>query len=609
MRRLLFSTLLLLSLPAAAWESVCYERPDPSKEPSEYPTDSGSWCSPAAGPNTARHRWVGKLDEHRRLWEVTRERAGLPAESSSTLRLRVFTSSTPLAVDGQQLTSLQPVPFAEAARVQTRAITPGELAQLPDFSYALWDWATGHETCPLAGVGVDATQCHDFATHMGPVNSNHFLPQAGRFYAHYHALALARAGECKAMKDALGAAGGRFTDYLRACEAEALALEAVGHHYLQDAWSMGHMWQRWGSPELSDFPSTGDDQRDRAVLIALASGLLHGARGVLQRLPAWTSYDVNDALCAPHPSVEFVTPSGERYPAIGDDYLDLLPPLGSGSTYTPQSERLFSCAVSGMRQVYLAAGENHGPAGPPAEGLRTLEPTGPECFGQRATNRSMLEAAAVQFRVLGRQVTLGLDSRVVGQMVPTVARQTGEVPVPPKLKNEFRLEMQRIVSLTRLMAKERPGGTELADGRLGTFLGAKPNGEFAVIGVRASYIDPALPWPATPDAAPEAAERARALARVFHQAHAGDWCRAFAVEGLEALRARASDGALDTETRAAACEACSEFALRHLRVGTGPESYDTAAEPLCHYLSAGPYVYQPGPGEPEALAHAWCGCP
>ncbi|HYH94610.1 hypothetical protein [Hyalangium sp.] len=606
--RHLFLLALLLSLPAVAWESVCYEQPDTTKEPSEYPQNSGSWCSPAAGPNTARHRWVGKLDEHRRLWEVTREKAGLPAESSATMRLRVFTSGAPVPVAGQQLTSLQPVPFAEAERVQLRSITPGELAQLPDFSYALWDWATGHETCPLPGAGEDATLCHDFASHMGPVNSNHFLPQAGRFYAHYHALALGRARECKAMKDAVGAAGARFTAYLRACEAQALALEAVGHHYLQDAWSAGHMWQRWGSPELVDFPSTTGDQRDRAVLVALASGLLHGARGVLQRVPAWTSYDVNDALCAPHPAVEFITPSGERHPAIGDDYLELLPPLGTGSTYTPQSERLLSCAVSGMREVYTAAGENHGPLGSPAQGLRTVEPTGPECFGQRVTNRAMKEAAAVQFRLVGRQVTLDLDSRVVGAIVPTVARETGEVPVPTRLRNEFRLGLQRVVSLTRLMAKERPLGTELAEGRFGTFLGAKPNGEYAN-SVLASYVDPVLPWPATADTTAVAKERAQALARVFHQGHASDWCRAFASDGLEALRARATNGALDSETRAAACEICSEFALRHLRVGTGPASYDTASEPLCHYLSEGPYLYQPGSGTPEPLARAWCGCP
>ncbi|MFL5355713.1 hypothetical protein [Archangium sp.] len=609
MRKLLLSSVLLLSLPASAWESVCYEQKDPSKEAGDYPRTGGSYCSPAAGPNTARQRWVGELDEHRQLWELTREKAGLPGEASATLHLRVFTSSTPLNVDGQQLTSLLPVPFAETARVQTRAISPGELAQLPDFSYALWDWATGHETCPLQGVGADAVQCHDFATHMGPVNSNHFLPQAGRFYAHYHGLALARAKECKATKDSLGAAGGRYADYLRACESEALSLEAVGHHYLQDAWSMGHMWQRWGSPELADFPSEGNDPRDRAVLIALASGLLHGARGVLQKLPEWTSYDVNDALCAPHDSVEFITPSGERYPAIGDDYLGLLPQLGQGGTYAPQTERLLSCAVSGMREVYAAAGENHGALGPPAEGLRTLDPSGPECFGQRATNRAMQEAAAVQFRFVKQQVTLELDSRVVGWIVPTVAHESGEVPVPARLKNEFRVEMQRIVSLTRLLAKERPEGTELADGRFGSFLGARPNGEYAGGGALASYADPGLPWPSTPDAVPGAGERALALARVFHQGHAGDWCRSSSTDGLEALRARASDVALDDTTRAAACEVCSEFAFRHLRVGTGPASYDTSSEPLCHFLSAGPYLYQPGPGAPDALARAWCGCP
>ena len=59
MRKLLLSSVLLLSLPAAAWESVCYEQKDTSKEPGEYPRGSGTYCAPAAGPNTARQRWVG----------------------------------------------------------------------------------------------------------------------------------------------------------------------------------------------------------------------------------------------------------------------------------------------------------------------------------------------------------------------------------------------------------------------------------------------------------------------------------------------------------------------------------------------------------------------
>ena len=40
-------------------------------------------------------------------------------------------------------------------------------------------------------------------------------------------------------------------------------LEAVGQHFLQDAWSMGHMWERWGGPEFGQNvfmmnPASGD---------------------------------------------------------------------------------------------------------------------------------------------------------------------------------------------------------------------------------------------------------------------------------------------------------------------------------------------------------------
>ena len=44
----------------------------------------------------------------------------------------------------------------------------GEFTHLPDFSWAVWDWASGHETCPLEGA-TSVAECHDFASHMGPV--------------------------------------------------------------------------------------------------------------------------------------------------------------------------------------------------------------------------------------------------------------------------------------------------------------------------------------------------------------------------------------------------------------------------------------------------------
>ena len=610
MSRALLLSVALLSAPALAYESVCYQRADTTLDARAYPASGAPWCSPAAGPNTARQRWVGTLDEHRRLFETAAGLAGLPAAASDTLRLSVFTSAAPVDVGGAALPSLVPVDFAAAERVQTRAFSPGELAQLPDFSYALWDWATGHETCPaeVGGAGVDAVTCHDFASHMGPVNSNHFLPQAQGFYQRYHQLALGRAAACRAMRDALAPAAERLGHFARACEAQALALEAVAQHYLQDAWSTGHMWQRWGGAELGAFGGTSEDSRDRAVLVALASGLIHGSRGVLQRLPEWTSYDVNDALCAPHPEVEFVMPDGARHPGLGDDYLHLLPaPGATAGALGPQAQRLHSCAAASLRAVYAAAGENHGALGPLAGGLAPVDPGGPECFGQRATNRAMLKGAAVQFKVLGQQVDFELDARVVGWMVPKVARSTGAVPVAPRLRHAFRLGLQRVVSVARVLAKERPEGTELAEGRLGTFLGAQPNGAYAA--TAPGYVDPPLPWRASGDVTGEAGARARALTRLFHRAHATDWCQATDAGALEALRVRAAGLGAGDAARPAARGACVELAERHLRVGTGPGAYDAAREPVCHYLAGGPYLYASGAGGTVDVARAWCGCP
>lgn len=609
LRFALACVVVLSATPAFAWESVCKSYVDPTLEAAQL--TNAQPCAPEAGPSTARNRWVGPLDEHRLLFEKARVLAGIPPEVSATQRLRVFTSSGVVPLGTTNGTSLFPVDFIAAERAQTRAFSVGELSQLPDFSYSLWDWAQGHETCPLEGVGASAEECHDFASHMGPVNANHFLPLAQVFYVRYHALALQRAAGCKQMKIALGTSAARLSTYSKACELEALALEAVAQHYLQDAWSMGHMWQRWGSPDLTDFPgSTELEKRERAVLIALASGLLHGSRGVLQKLPNWTSYDVNDALCAPHPTVKYAHPVDGVKSAIGDDYLQLLPTLGGDTTYADQWQRLASCAVSGVIEVYRAAGENHGVAVPDAT-LQSVDPTSDLCFAQRATNAAMLAAAAVNFRISGQQSNLALDSTTVSWMLPRVATSEGAVPVTAVTKNRFRLGLQRYVSLTRLHAKKTPDGTEVAEGALGAFLGVEPNGAFRSKAQISSYFEPALPWPGNGGMAVEQ-QRARSLSRLFHRAHATDWCAATDGPALTALKTRATNTGLDFETRAAACEACAELTVRHLRVGTGATTYDSTREPLCTLLSStSAVVYQPGNGgdEPLALARVHCGCP
>jgi hypothetical protein len=169
----------------------------------------------------------------------------------------------------QSVVSLKPVNFIDAKRTQQRTMSFPEFAQLPDHAYSLWDWALGNETCPL-GDSTPAVACHEFKTHMGPVNSNHFAPQSAFFYEYYHDLALARAADCKKMITKLGDARARFADSV-ACGREALVLEAVGQHFLQDAWA----WVR-GSAGLAGH---------RRLPIAhpspppQSSGLIHGARG------------------------------------------------------------------------------------------------------------------------------------------------------------------------------------------------------------------------------------------------------------------------------------------------------------------------------------------
>ena len=84
----------LVPLSAFAWDSVCFE-------------PNGRACTPSAGPQTARHRWIGPSDEHRQLFEQTREQAGLPASVSMPTTL---------------------TPLAHEACMASRAVTPSSPA-------------------------------------------------------------------------------------------------------------------------------------------------------------------------------------------------------------------------------------------------------------------------------------------------------------------------------------------------------------------------------------------------------------------------------------------------------------------------------------------------
>ena len=122
MTRALVVTVSLLGHAAFAWDSACTKFNDKSLEPAELQRQRGSPCVPSAGPSTARERWIGPLDEHRRLWELTREKAGLPAAVSATRTLTVFTGSADIDVGGTRVPTLIPVSFVDAERVAYRPV-------------------------------------------------------------------------------------------------------------------------------------------------------------------------------------------------------------------------------------------------------------------------------------------------------------------------------------------------------------------------------------------------------------------------------------------------------------------------------------------------------
>jgi hypothetical protein len=606
---------------ALAWDSRCY-------------LAGGAQCK--EGPATARSRWIGPSDEHRALLELGRIFGGLPSSTKNDFTLPVFTSDTEIDVvfsggtppppfqsapppNAIQVTSLRPVDFIDAQRTQTRTMSFPEFAQLPDHAFSLWDWALGNETCPL-DENTEAVACHEFKTHMGSVNSNHFVPQSAFFYAYYHQLALDRAADCKKMIDKLDDARARFAEFPIACEQEALVLEAVGQHFLQDAWASGHMWERWGSPDAADFPSP-----TRALLVAMTSGLIHGARAVLEDLPAeavallgTTEYHFDDPLNAPAPAVGFRAP-GDLAPqaGVGDLYLTDLIAQG-GASFPAAFNRLFSCEAAGLRAVYEAAGEPEGPLGELRAGLTAVDPTSDtSCFGQRDTNAAMEKGIGLDFSTPdGTPVRLELDALTATLLVPILSTQAGGAPTEAD-KAQYQVDMAHIVSIARLTAGQDPNGVTLASGGLPPLLGIESNGSY-VKNPLAPYIDPPLPWPGGTGTA---ADRADALARTFHRAHAIDWCNAFHAGSsldVEALRTRAEtlrdDPSASVDEQTAACAVCKEFAVRHLRVGTDAANYDHAREPLCNFLADDPagaqFAYQQGaPSDPiPALAATYCGC-
>lgn len=603
MRSLLLLAALLLASPAAAWES----HPD--------------W--PATIPLTSQHgrpnARVHYDSEHKQIFEDALSLSGAPAAWNDefnivvpTLEAPTWYSSPTMLLSGEPYTLIPQQPQV-AERLRDRSFVPSMFSELPDFSYALWDWASGNELCAPNPPSVTGDDCYEFGGWMGSLNSTHFAPQATWNYLHYHELAQGIAAQCADYQAALGyaansASGGSpylfktlhcgadglcpsdatypggdghelngKDDFLEQCQALALALEAVGQHFLEDSWSSGHMWHRWGGPDTTAFPGL-----EVGLATAMTSGMIHGTRSVshmddrMCEESTWR-YAWGATLGTPlppgHPAYNSTTPPHGTYPGAGDLYI--------GDVIGIQNTQMYQCVAQSIRETYLASAQIDGAPGGFSPAMITSAGSA-LCHDQRAINQAMFE---------GQYMDTGwIDYRIDSIAVWGLIKAKSGVPAGTLAAN-----LSALYTGLRAASIADPNGigaaTNTGAGALGPFLGIGANETFPT---PPSYRDPPLPWDGL-DSTGAADPKEETLLRAFHRANAPYWCDNIEAQDLFDLRNRCQNTTGDTQE--AACHTCEEFAQRHIRIGCGPNEYEEDKEPLCAYLEEDPadeaydYIY------------------
>jgi probable HAF family extracellular repeat protein len=616
-------------------------------------------------------------NEHAEFLREAMQYAGLPPELYPSAPFVATTYVTSGGGDpgycqgsqGVEPASITPVTLSAANGTWTRSYTIPGFASLPDHSYSLWDWAKGNETCPNAATDPasppTAVQCHTFSSHLGPLNSTHFPPQSHQMYVWYHDIAMSRAQDCNDLyqkfsgnpiwKDANTQA--LSTSYVKECEREALLVEAIGQHYLQDNWAMGHMWQRWGGPQLNNFKplppyekvstlSDLEDARQRAVVVAFEAGLIHGSDALTEHWPQPISLDslyqvvvggVGDLaqhLFGGDGTLRFggdqmsygrderiawqfpVNPLALPLPqGVGDLYSAALEtptnpnPLSADPNTTLQGSLLIQCSAYGMLQVYSATAQQSGPISGTFPGP-TPDLLGDGCHSQRATNQAIYIGMGLNvttFNASGvatnRLIPVEYLMKVFPYLVLSLPQPLG-ASVDPRIAAQLPPEMIRNGTIAQYYATYIPEGTDLAQSGIGgDFMSVRKN-EFFALGP-APDADPPL-WPALLDPSiplETPAENARVIARLFHKSHVTEWCTNSEASPTS-LKQNAQNYA-GTPNATAALAVCKEFVSRQVRL---VDTQGNSTPSLCDAAGAGgnSVLGRSGGTDRFAEAEAYC---
>lgn len=322
-----------------------------------------------------------------------------------------------------------------------RSISLFEIAELPDFSSSLADWAAGNEICPIpdttgafTSAVSDLQACHAFPMVLGAINATHFAPLNQQTWAYYHSLAIKRMKECNALSpliapfytasDPVPCPPGvppqscevpyqvlhDTATEQHECESEAMSYEMFAQHFLEDSWSTGHMWKRWGKANFGDFdadvsfgptvvspsfPQENEAPRRATIAIVTAAlaGTIHGSKSVIVKKlralagsqtlladyleeaakrggltddplngPTYTPI-TDDGPAPAQKNVEWLSPTGQ-FAGAGDLFWDPIRAttnfVGSSSAYVQQRTQMLKCGAASMLAVYNAGPHAHG---------------------------------------------------------------------------------------------------------------------------------------------------------------------------------------------------------------------------------------------------------
>lgn len=451
------------------------------------------------------------------------------------------------------------------------APSPVQFAGLPDFSYSIYDWIhkNDHKLCPGVPTSADPDQkCHEFKGWLGALNANHFGTQGRELYTHLHLIALELAGRADAMRRLLDPhplEARIYADFLVEAQLEALYYEGYAQHYIQDRWSMGHMWERWNGSDYASIPKLGRYTFEYSFAVGFFSGLIHGSESIrrdLTFLGVDIGYTVGvlDALCGPEitPSMrplascpqsnavfavpmQYRAPSGQRINAVGDyHYFDMkegridtfcqsLTMSWETRDYRPilpvfkQKNLMADCVDQGWHDILRGLGDpTWTPARNPGKELGEHLGFGGrdhlECWGNWATNLSMYKSWVED------------DVIRVGDFARSIVKAKGFVLASLGI-DVLRHAMGSIGARMTLWSIANPNGTELARGlALPRLFSARSGDAYVSAGdpvpdwaMPRGFSDPAstvLPW--------EDRDRGRdqqTMFGFFNRAHADFWCQ------------------------------------------------------------------------------------